>query len=365
MSKEFIHIRRDKITFAILIVIPLMQLVLFGYAINTNPRHLPTAILSADHSPFTRAFITGLKNTDYFAITYVAKTEKEADNLLATGKAQFVVTIPPNFTRQLVRGQRPQISVDADATDPVATSSALRAVPVLAQTVFNPLLVGNLRRLRVTSSLVDMVLHAKYNPEAISAYNIVPGLLGVVLTMTMVLITGLALIRERELGTMESLLATPVKPLEVMIGKIIPYIIVGYIQVALILIIAFSLFHVPLFGSLWLLILATLPFIVANLAVGIAFSSLAKNQLQAAQMTIFFFLPSLLLSGFMFPFRGMPTWAEWVGNLLPLTHYLRIVRGIMLKGNVFSQVWPHIWPLLIFMFVVVVIGVKVYRQTLD
>jgi len=365
MHKEFIQMFRDRVTFAILIIIPLMQLILFGYAINTNPKYLPTVVLTSDYSPFTRAFISGLKNTEYFSIKKMVKSEAEADNMLATGKIQFVITIPSDFTRTLIRGQRPQISIDADATDPVATGRALSAIPELVQTVFNPLLVGNLRHLRATSPPVDIVSHAKYNPEAITSYNIVPGLLGVVLTMTMVMVTCMALTKEREIGTIESLLATPVKPLEVMIGKLVPYIIVGYIQAFLILSAAFILFHVPMFGNLFLLVLATLPFIAANLAMGITFSSMAQNQLQAIQMTFFFFLPSILLSGFMFPFWGMPVWAQWIGSCLPLTHFLRIVRGIMLKGNTAIQIWPHVWPILIFMVVIVAIGAKVYRKTLD
>jgi ABC-2 type transport system permease protein len=365
MHKEFIQMFRDRVTFAILIIIPLMQLILFGYAINTNPKHLPTVVLTSDYSPFTRAFISGLKNTEYFSIKKQVRSETEADNMLATGKIQFVITIPSDFTRDLIRGQRPQISVDADATDPVATGRALSAIPELVQTVFNPLLVGNLQQLRPTPPPVDIISHAKYNPEAITSYNIVPGLLGVILTMTMVMVTCMALTKEREIGTIESLLATPVKPLEVMIGKLVPYIIVGYIQVALILIAAFLLFHVPMFGNLLLLILATLPFIAANLAMGITFSSMAQNQLQAVQMTLFFFLPSILLSGFMFPFWGMPVWAQYIGSCLPLTHFLRVVRGVMLKGNTAIQIWPHIWPILIFMVVIVAIGAKVYRKTLD
>jgi ABC-2 type transport system permease protein len=365
MRKEFILMRRDRFTFAILLVIPLMQLLLFGYAINTNPKYLPTAVVTTDNNPFTRAFLAGLVNTQYFAITKTPKTTKEADNMLAKGEVQFVVTIPSDFARNLVRNDHPQIDIDADATDPVATSSALGAVQPLLQTVFNPLLVGNLRSLQPQPPPVDVVLHAKYNPEAITSYNIVPGLLGVVLTMTMVMSTCLSITKEREIGTMESLLATPVRPLEVMIGKIAPQLIVGYTQVSIILLAAVFLFHVPIFGSVLLLLLAALPFIAANLSVGVAFSSAAQNQMQAVQMTMFFFLPSIMLSGFMFPFRGMPQWAQWVGSILPLTHFLRIARGIMLKGNGLEQIWPDVWPILIFMVVVILIGVKVYRRTLD
>lgn len=365
MRKEFILMRRDRFTFAILLIIPLMQLILFGYAINTNPKYMPTAVVAADQSPFTRAFITGLVNTEYFAITKMPKTEKEADNLLATGEVQFVVTIPSDFTRKLVRNEHPQIAIDADATDSVATSSAMGTIPSLVQTVFNPLLVGNLQYMQPQPPPVDVVMHARYNPESITSYNIVPGLLGVVLTMTLVMVTCLALTKEREIGTMETLLATPAKPLEVMIGKIAPQIIVGYIQASIILLAAIFLFHVPIFGSVVLLLIVALPFIAANLSVGVAFSSLAQNQLQAVQMTMFFFLPSILMSGFMFPFRGMPQWAQWVGSILPLTHFLRITRGIMLKGNGFVQVWPEIWPILLFMVIAIAIGAKVYRRTLD
>lgn len=365
IQKEFIQMMRDRLTFAILIIIPIMQLIIFGYAINTNPKHMPTAVLTADHSPFTRAFLQGLKNTDYFAINTEVKTEKQSERLLASGKVQFVITIPSDFTRKLIRGEHPQVSIDADATDPVASGTALGAVPIMTQTIFNPLLVGSLAKLRAVPGPVDVVLHAKYNPEEITAYNIVPGLLGVILTMTMVMITSMAITKEYEIGTMENLLATPAKPLEVMIGKILPYIIVGYIQVALILAMAHFVFSVPMFGSLWLLILAILPFIAANLSVGICFSSLAQSQLQAVQMTFFFFLPSILLSGFMFPFAGMPLWARWIGSALPLTHFLRIVRGIMLKGNPISLVLPHIWPILLFTIVVILIAMRVYRRTLD
>lgn len=368
MQKEFILIRRDRLTFAILLLIPLMQLILFGYAINTNPRNLPTAVLSADHSQFTRAFIQGLKNTKYFSIVKDAKTEKQAKDLIARGDVQFVITIPSNFTRNLIRNDPnypAQISVDADATDPVASVSALNAVKALSETVFSPLMIGNLSYLQRNPSPVEVITHAKYNPEAMTEYNIVPGLLGVILTMTMVMITSMAITKEREIGTIENLLATPAKPIEVMIGKIMPYIIVGYIQMALILSMAIFVFNVPMFGSMILLIFATLPFIAANLAVGMTFSSLAKSQLQAMQMTFFFFLPSILLSGFMFPFRGMPMWAQYIGNVLPLTHFLKIVRGIMLKGNGFIQILPEMWPMLLFMIVVTAIGVKVYRKTMD
>ncbi len=362
--KEFVQMRRDQTTFAMIIAIPLIQLLLFGYAINTNPKNLPLVICQADKSVFTRAIVMGMKNTDYFRFLNVVGS-KTADRMIRDGDVQFVLRIPPDFTRDLVRGKRPQLLLEADATDPQATAQALSAINVLMTEVLNPYLVGPLRHLRQSPSPVNLVTHAKYNPELITQYNIVPGLMGVVLTMTMVMITALAITRERERGTMESLLATPVRPLEVMVGKVVPYIIVGYIQLALIMLAAIILFNVPLEGSFILLCFATLPFIAANLSVGLMFSTIAKNQLQAVQMTFFFFLPSILLSGFMFPFRGMPMWAQYLGSILPLTHFLRIVRGIMLKGNGFHLTMLQIWPILAFTLVVILLGLKRYRQTLD
>lgn len=365
ITKEFIQMRRDRLTFAMMIGIPIMQLILFGFAINTNPKYLPTAVLAEDNSPYTRAFIQGLKNTEYFKISREVSTEAEAARLLATGEVLFLVSIPSDFTYRLLRNERPSILVEADATDPVATGNALSAVQIMAQTVLNQTIKGRDSYLNNPRPSFNVIIHAKYNPESNTQYNIVPALMGVVLTMTMVVITSLAITRERERGTMENLLATPVQPLEVMIGKITPYIIVGYIQVILILLIAHWLFFVPIHGSITLLLVSVLPFIAANLAVGLTFSSVAKNQLQAMQMAFFFFLPSILLSGFLFPFRGMPQWAQYLGQILPLSHFLRIVRGILLKGNGLSEVLPEIWPIGLFMVVVLIIGLKRYRRTLD
>lgn len=365
MYKEFIQMRRDHLTFAMIIAMPLLQLILFGYAINTNPRHLPTAIVSASLSSEVNAFITGLENTKYFYITKHFTSAKKADQALARGDVLFVVSIPPDFQQKLVRGLRPQILVEADGTDPIASGNALNTIPNLITTVFQFNRQGPLFDLQAPLPSVDAVLHTKYNPEAITQYAIVPGLLGVILTMTMIMITSLAMTRERERGTMEVLLATPLRPLEVMIGKITPYIIVGYLQVTLILITSLWLFKVPIAGSVLLLYLCCLPFMAANLAVGLTFSSIAQNQLQAVQMAFFFFLPSVLLSGFMFPFDGMPYWAQCVGNILPLTHFLRIVRGIMLKGNTFLDIVPQLWPMALFFFGMIILGMKRFHRTLD
>ena len=306
-----------------------------------------------------------MRNSSYFDFVRQVATETEAREVLARGEVQFVINIPENFSRDLLRGDRPEVLVEADATDPVATSTALGSLEPLFDTALQNDLKGSLATLAGTSGPIDLRVHAIYNPEVVTQYNIVPGLMGVILTMTMVMITGLAITRERERGTMENLLSMPTRPSEVLIGKIVPYIFVGYIQVSVILIAAYFLFHVPMQGSILLLLLVALVFIVANLAMGITFSTIAKNQLQAVQMAFFVFLPSILLSGFMFPFRGMPRWAQMVGEVFPLTHFLRIVRGILLKGNGIVDITLQLWQIALFAFIVLVIGIKRYRQTLD
>jgi ABC-2 type transport system permease protein len=363
--KEFIQMRRDRVTFAMMVGIPLVQLVLFGYAINSNPKHLPTAVYAADNSPFSRTIVWALRNSSYFDITREARSRAQIEQWLAEGTIQFAVTVPVDFSRKLLRGEKPDLLIEADATDPSAVGYASSTVSHLVTDVLNRDLKGPLAKLRAGDTPFRLVAHQHYNPESITQYNIVPGLMGVMLTMTMIIITGLAITRERERGTMENLLSTPVHPGEVIIGKIIPYIMVGYVQVFLILIASKFLFDVPMLGSVPLLVALALLFILANLAVGITFSTIAKNQLQAVQMAFFFFLPSLLLSGYMFPFRGMPGWAQDIGECLPLTHFLRVVRGILLKGNGFALTLPDLWPMLLFTMIMLSIGIKRYRQTLD
>ncbi len=363
--KEFVQMRRDRLTFGMLIAIPLSQIILFGYAINVDPKHLPAAVLMADNGPQGRTLLHAIKNCSYLVFVRELKSETEANEVLDRGEVQFVINIPENFTRDLLRGDRPAILVEADATDPAATSNAIGSLRTLLNTALQNDLKGPFAFLPRADSAIDLRVHSRYNPEAITPYNIVPGLLGVVLQMTMTVITGLAITRERERGTMETLLSMPTRPIEVMTGKIIPYILVGYIQVVLILATSYFLFRVPVAGSLWLLFASALIFIIATLAVGITFSTIAKNQLQSVQMGYFFFLPSLLLSGFMFPFRGMPHWAQIVGELLPLTHFLRIARGILLKGNGVQDIIPQIWPIVLFIAVAMTIAVKRYRRTLD
>ena len=361
LIKEFIQLKRDRLTFGMIVGIPIIQLLLFGFAINSDPKHLPTAVVMADPGPFARAYVAAMQNSDYFRIVG-SVNEKEAGDLLDRSQVQFVVTFPPGFHRDLVRGKAPTLLVEADATDPMAAGGAISVLNKLGMEVFAPDLPG---LEKPAAPPVELRVHRRYNAEGLSSYNVVPGLLGVILTMTMVLMTGLAMTRERERGTFENLLATPATPLEVMTGKIVPYILIGLIQVTLILLAARFIFDVPMHGSLILLYAVVLLFICANLTLGITFSSIARNQLQAMQMTFFFFLPSMLLSGFMFPFRGMPEWAQVVGNVLPLTHFLVLVRGILLKGNGIDMVWSSVWPILAFIAVVLGIGLRTFRRTLD
>ncbi|PKQ04984.1 MAG: mannose-1-phosphate guanyltransferase [Alphaproteobacteria bacterium HGW-Alphaproteobacteria-12] len=365
VRKEFIQMRRDRLTFAMMLGVPVMQLVLFGYAINSDPKHLPTALFAQDHSVYTRTLVKGLENTDYFNIVAWPETADEANSLIRSGKVQFVLQIPSEFSREMQRGERPKLLLDADATDPSATGNAVSGIQVLTTTVFNRDLVGPLAGLRAGPPPVDLVVHRRYNAEGRTELNIVPGLIGVILTMTMVIFTALAVTRETERGTMENLLTMPVRPLEVMIGKILPYIMVGYVQTGMVLAAAYWLFDIPLGGSLGLFSIVLFFFVAANLAVGFTFSTLARNQLQAMQMTMFFFLPSILLSGFMFPFRGMPVWAQWIGEVLPLTHFLRIVRGILLKGASPSEIAMDMLAMTAFLVGVSLIALNRYRQTLD
>ena len=363
--KEFQQMLRDRLTFAMVIGVPIIQLILFGYAINTDPKNLPTAVVTSESSNFSQSFITALENTGYFKVTAVGISEREAEALESRGYVQFIGVIPPDFTKKIIRREYPAILVSADATDPSAAGNAISALNLVIPQALSHDLVGPLNYLNQSAPPFEVRVHKRYNPEGLSKYNIVPGLIGTILTMTMVMLTSLAMTRERERGTMENLLATPVRPLEVMCGKILPYVVIGYIQLFVVLAAAKFLFDVPMYGSFILLILMIGLFMIANLGVGFTFSTLAKNQLQAMQMTFFFFLPSMLLSGFMFPFRAMPVWAQNLGEVLPLTHFLRIVRGIMLKGLSVDYVLTDLWPMLAFLAVVSLIALKRYKQTLD
>ena len=363
--KEFLQLKRDRITFGMIIGVPIAQLVLFGYAINSDPKHLPTAVVVSEQSEFTRSYLAAMKTSGYFDFVAELQSEEAARAALARGDVQFVVNFPADFTRRLLRGERPALLIEADATDPAAAGAAIASVRELAASVARKDLKGTLAPLAGGEAPFEVRVHKLYNPEGLTQHNIVPGLMGVILTMTMVMMTGLAMTRERERGTMENLLATPAQPLEVMTGKIVPYVFIGLIQSTIILIAARWLFEVPFVGSVTVLYSVGLLFIAANLTVGITLSSIAQNQLQAMQLTFFYFLPTILLSGFMFPFQGMPGWARAIGEVLPATHFMRLVRGILLKGNGWVDLWPNIWPMAVFTVVVMAFAVIFYRKTLD
>jgi len=365
LVKEILQMRRDRLTLAMILGVPLMQLFLFGFAINLNPHDLPAAIAINDPGPLARSIVAGLANSSYFKIVEQTNDPAHARRLLQEGKVLFVVEIPPNFSRDIVRGDHPDLLIEADATDPAAGSFAIAAFNQLATTALRDDLVGPLASHAQGPPPFNPVQHLLYNPESNTQYNVVPGLLAVILTMTMVLMTCLALTRERERGTYENLLAMPATPLEIMIGKIAPNVLVGAVQSAIILLMARFVFHVPMIGSLLLLAGALAVYVIANLAVGYTFSTIAENQLQAMQMTLFFLLPAILLSGFAFPFMGMPAWARVIGEILPATHFLRIVRGILLKDNGMPEIWQDLWPLFLFTFVAGSIALLRFRKTLD
>jgi ABC-2 type transport system permease protein len=362
LAKEWIQIRRDPMTLRLIIALPLMQLFLFGYAINADPKHLPTGLLVAEHSKYERSLVAALINTGYYSIRSFS-SEAEAEKALAEGEVIFVVNIPPNFERDVDRGEKPTVLMDADATDPSAIGNATAALSALTAALDRDLPPA-LRNVP-GSPPFRFELHARYNPEQLTVLNIVPGLIGVVLIFSTLVITTLSITRERERGTMENLLAMPVRPLEVMIAKILPYIGVGYLQVILIITISALVFQVPVRGSLVLLFVALGLFIASNLALGFTFSTIATNQMQAMQMAQFALLPSIMLSGFMFPFQGLPVWAQYIGELLPITHALRITRGLMLKGIGAAEILPQIWPIIAFTLVIAAISVAFYRETLD
>jgi ABC-2 type transport system permease protein len=362
LRKEGLQILRDPITLRFIIALPIMQLFLFGYAINANPKNLPAGLLSVEHSKYERAIVAALRNTGYYDIE-VLSSEAKAERALARGDLLFVINIPPNFDRSVDRGEMPSILVDADGSDPTAIGNAVAALPALAVAVNRDL--PPVRQTENPPPPFQFVVHARYNPEQLTVLNIVPGLICVVLMMSTLFVTSLSITREREQGTMENLLAMPVRPIEVMLAKVVPYVFVGYIQVALILVASALIFQLPVRGSILLLLLALGLFIASNLALGVTFSTLAANQMQAIQFAQFTLLPSIFLSGFMFPFKGMPVWAQWVGELLPATHTMRILRGLLLKGNQLPDILPELWPIALFTLAVVVIAVKFYRETLD
>jgi len=365
IAKEFTQLVRDRLTYAMIVGIPIIQLLLFGYAINSDPKHLPTAVLVQDQGAFSRSVVGAMQRSDYFDIVANARSPAEMDKLIERGEIQFAVTIPGDFTRRVVRHDNPRILVEADASDPAATGGAVAALAQLPQYALVHDLKGSVAMATATGQPFQVIVQRRYNPENITSYNIVPGLMATILTMTLVMMTALAVTRETERGTMEMLLSTPVRPLEVMIGKLTPYVVVGVIQALIILVMARLMFGVPLEGGWLALIVGMALFIVGNLALGFLISTVARNQLQAMQMGMFYFLPSILLSGFLFPFRGMPEWAQWLGTILPITHMLRVVRGSVLKGIGIADQLPNLGALTLFVMVVAGLAIKQYRTTLD
>jgi ABC-2 type transport system permease protein len=365
LVKEFTQLTRDRLTYAMILVLPIVQLLLFGYAINTEPRHLPTAVLAQENTVFARSILSGVRNSAYFDLTAQVRTPAELDALIRKGQVQFAITIPGDFTRRVIRGDKAQILVESDATDPAATGAATAALAALPAQALSHDLRGLAAQRAPGAQTFEVVVHNRYNPESITAYNIVPGLLGIILSLTLVMMTALSVTREHERGTMESLLATPVEPLEVMVGKLAPYVIVGLIQTIIILILARFLFAVPMQGGWMGLGIGILLFIIGSLSLGFLISTLARTQLQAMQMSVFYIFPSILLSGFMFPFRGMPGWAQAIGQAVPVTHFLRVVRGTLLKGQGPADTWPSLVALGIFVCVVAALAMLRYRRTLD
>lgn len=365
LRKEFIQMRRDRITFAMMLVVPLMQLLLFGFAINNDPKHLPSALVATSSDHYTRAVVSALEATGYYRFDHVVRSVAEAEALIASGAVSFVVTIPSDFARRVDAGDRPQILIEADATDPSVASGAISTLGTLANRALLREQGRQAEARDAAQSQLEVVVHRRYNPEGISQYNIVPGLLGVILQMTMVMMTAMALTREVERGTMENLLAMPASPIEIMLGKVLPFLVVGAVQVVVVLVAARLLFSIPFAGSLTLLLSCVLIFVLSLVLLGYTISTASRTQMQAMQLTFFFFLPSLMLSGFMFPFLGMPGWAQLLGEIFPLTHFLRIVRAVMLKGAGFSDISSEINALILFVLLFAGLALLRFRRTLD
>lgn len=362
IRKEGIQVMRDRMTLRFIILLPIMQLFLFGFAINTNPKNLPTGLLAAEPSKYERTIVAALKNTGYYDIRML-RSEAEAERALKQGTLLFVVQIPPNFDRSVDRGETPSVLIDADATDPTTVGNATAALSGISTALTRDLPAG--RKPPNHAAAFSFIVHARYNPEQLTVFNVVPGLICIVLMFSTLFATTLSITRERERGTMENLLSMPARPVEIMIAKIAPYIVIGYLQVAVILISSSTIFGLPLYGSLALLLAALGVFIASNLALGVTISTLSANQMQATQFAQFLILPQMLLSGFMFPFYGMPPWAQWVGQIFPTTHAIRIVRGMLLKGDGFWDIVPELWPMGLFALMMVALAVRSYRETLD
>jgi ABC-2 type transport system permease protein len=365
LRKELIQMRRDRVTFAMMLGIPLIQLMLFGFAINSDPKGLPAALVAPTQDRFTRAMVTALELTGYYRFTHPDASAAEAEALITRGEVSFVVTVPSDFGRRVQRGDAPQVLIEADATDPSVASGAISTLGTVASEALLRETGGEAEAAQAAAARMQVIVHKRYNPEGITQYNIVPGLLGVILQMTMVMMTSMALTREVERGTMENLLSMPATPVEIMLGKVLPYLGVGAVQVVVVLVASKLIFSVPFVGALPLLLLGVFVFVTSLVILGYLISTLARTQMQAMQLTFFFFLPSLLLSGFMFPYRGMPGWAQALGEIFPLTHFLRLIRAIMLKGSDYAGVAQPMAALMLFVAVYAGFALARFRRTLD
>lgn len=364
-KKEFIQIKRNRSTFLLLFLIPVLQILLFGFMINTNPKNLPTVVVSSEESPFTRSILEGFKNTGYFSMNSVVSSEKEAEKLLLSGKGLFVINIPPNFSRDLIRGKKPLVLIEADASDPISISNAFRAASELPSRVFDRDLHGSLNYLASGRPPFVFDIHAKFNPEGISQYNIVPGLISVLIFTTLTLLTAMSITSEYEFGTFETLLITPLSPIDIIFGKVIPHFFAGYFILFILLMISLFVFSVPFYGSISLYIFIMAFYSISNLSLGLVISAFAKTQFQAVAAISACILVAVMTSGFLFPFSGMPIWAQYIGQVLPLTHFIRITRNIMLKGADLSILWPDVWPIILFTFCIIILGTLIFRRTLD
>ncbi|WP_460803998.1 ABC transporter permease [Microbulbifer agarilyticus] len=365
LVKEFRQMRRDRMTLAMIVGIPIMQLALFGYAINLNLRNLPAAIADQSKTSASRQFVMDMIATEVIEPVTPAQTPDQLMGMLRRGEISVGVVIPYDYERRLALGQE-AVQILVDGSDTVVQSAAqqLAQIPVGEPPPENDTALPNRQStVPLPDGLISIV--AFYNPQRVSAINIVPGLIGIILTMTMVMFTSVAIVRERERGNMELLIATPISRAELMIGKVLPYGLIGLVQTSLILLLGVVLFSVPIRGSLLDVYIAALLLILANLAMGLLISTRAQSQFQAMQMTFFVFLPSILLSGFMFPFDGMPKAAQWLAEILPLTHFLRLIRGIMLRGADILELWPDLVALLVFVVVMMTLAILRFRKRLD
>lgn len=370
LKKEFIQMRRDKLTLAIMTVMPFVQLLIFGFAINTDVKHLSAVVYDQSLSQESREFLDSLTATEYYDINYIAGSYQEVDDRIQKGEAKVGVIIPADYASRLKHNRDAQIQVIVNASDSTSASSAISTAQMVGQKKSQEIIIKRLAEsgasgAKISASAVDVRIRPWYNPDFITAFFMVPGISGTILTLTMILLTSLAIVREREKGTLEQLIVTPLTSTELMVGKILPYVLVGYVQMTILIVTGFLIFDIPIRGSLPLLYLLTGLFITASLGLGLLISNMAKNQMQGMLMSFFILLPSIMLSGFIFPRESMPDLFFYLGYLMPLTFYLEIIRGILLKGVGLSYLWTQIGALVLFTTVVLTISVVKFKKRLE